>query len=89
MNKCYLVLDQTAGNIAKLCFTDEALIGYANEAHFVLNNADQPLADHQTYACSDVNGAVAILEADMFNVVKIQVNQDIVDISKYIYEERN
>lgn len=64
--KLYLVLDNTAGNINKLC-NAKGLIAYANEAHFI---------GDEIPPAKTIDDAIEILKTDMFHVEELSIKDD-------------
>ena len=62
MTKLYLIEDDTAGNIKKIA-TEQGLIEYANQAHFVQEN--------QCEKAKTVSDAIEILRTDFFTVKEV------------------
>ena len=71
MTRIFLIQDQTGGAINKIVDT-EGLISYANDAHFVEKDTTKPIdKSQQVYPCKDIEGAVSILQADLFYVQEL------------------
>jgi len=60
MSKLYLIEDDTAGNIKKIA-TEQGLIEYANQAHFV----------QECGKAKNVSDAIEILRTDFFTVKEV------------------
>lgn len=82
--RLYLIIDNTAGNLYKIT-NGKGLIEYANGAHFVTNTPED-LA-WECKPASNESEAISILQADLFSVVPLDIDENkkfIHDIGQYI-----
>lgn len=86
MATVYIISDLTSGGIIKLC-NEEGLIQYANDAHFVEKDMTKPIDDSwQVRPCHDKEGAIAILDLDLFNVYEFDFDIHCVNDISDIFE---